>query len=418
MTHVHPVLDLAFQALNRSGARWCLLRGRDRLAAPTGDVDLLFHPDDVPPAREALEGVGFVTLRQWADGTQNFFLAYDPDSDHWLYVHAMTQLGFGDFHSLVWPRGAEDVLLRRRMEGGIPEPDPDDAFWITLYHALVDKGRVADHHGATLRTTAEHIDRGGAGSTFARSVLPEGMRIADVTTMAEAGDAAGLEALAPEVVVRWKRRDPTHGYRRRRYAASLRNTKLAEIVTRRGIDVALLAPDGAGKSTLIDGLGDRLFFRVKTYYLGLEGGRFAGSGPSRIPLGGFLARILHAWRTWWTARYDLSRRRIVLYDRYPYEGRLPDPTPRSMPSRVRRGLLARCLPAPSLVVVLDAPGEVLHARKAEHPVERLERDRQGYLDLARRHGWAVVDATGSAEEVRAAVTAEVWRAYHRRHGGR
>lgn len=418
MSDVHPMLAEAFDALHASGARWCLLRGRDRLATPQGDVDLLFHPDDSLRAGAALESVGFVMLRRWAGGTQNFFLAYHRGTDQWIYVHAVAELGFGEMHSLVWPGGAEEVLLRATPDAGLPVPSADDAFWITLLHALADKGRVADRHRDALRDLAPRTTADAPAARFGGSLLPDGVGAPGAIARAASGDADGLTALAPGVVQRWRARDPTHGFRRASHRRSLRATKLREIVTRRGVDTAILAPDGAGKSTVIAALEEHLFFRVRTFYLGLEGGRFAGRGRSRVPLGGFVARLAHAGRSWWAARYHLARRRLVLYDRYPYEGRLPETTKRSFLSRLRRGLLARCLPAPDLVVVLDAPGDVLHRRKAEHPAERLERDRQGYLALARRYGWTVVDATRGPDEVRADVTDAIWRTYRRRVGGR
>ena len=51
-------------------------------------------------------------------------------------------------------------------------------------------------------------------------------------------------------------------------------------------------------------------------------------------------------------------------------------------TRLRRALLARSLPAPDLVVVLDAPADVLVARRAEHPIEVIEAQRRRYRELA------------------------------------
>jgi thymidylate kinase len=122
---------------------------------------------------------------------------------------------------------------------------------------------------------------------------------------------------------------------------------------------------------------------------------------------------------WLRSRADLSRRRFVLFDRYPYEALLPPDGPLGLPSRLRRAALGRLLPPPHLVVFLDAPGAVLHARKREHSPERLERDRQGYLSLARgRRGWTVVDATQAADDVRRDVTGAIWQVYRRRIAGR
>jgi thymidylate kinase len=75
-------------------------------------------------------------------------------------------------------------------------------------------------------------------------------------------------------------------------------------------------------------------------------------------------------------------------------------------------LLAHACPAPDLVLVLDAPGEVLYARKGEHSADFLEQQRQQYIALrARLPEMIVVDATRDAERVRRDALAAIWRGY-------
>ena len=83
------------------------------------------------------------------------------------------------------------------------------------------------------------------------------------------------------------------------------------------------------------------------------------------------------------ARYHVLRGRFVIYDRYVYDSWLA-PRVRSVHKRIRRWLLDSACPAPDLVVLLDAPGELLYRRKGEHSVEWIEQQRQGYLSLADR----------------------------------
>lgn len=68
---------------------------------------------------------------------------------------------------------------------------------------------------------------------------------------------------------------------------------------------------------------------------------------------------------------------------------------------------------PDVVVVLDAHEDVIHTRRAG-PGDRLEREGSGFQDavvrayreLAERHGWIVVDAHGSPDDV----AARIWTA--------
>ncbi|MBA2694298.1 MAG: hypothetical protein H0U62_00260 [Actinobacteria bacterium] len=58
------------------------------------------------------------------------------------------------------------------------------------------------------------------------------------------------------------------------------------------------------------------------------------------------------------------------------------PDGRGLPARVHGWILTHVYPKPDLVICLDAPAEVLYARKPEAPVAWLEQRRQQYLDLA------------------------------------
>lgn len=55
----NPLLAAAFEALDRAGPAWCLLRGADELASPAGDVDLLVSARDLRGVEEALAPLGF-----------------------------------------------------------------------------------------------------------------------------------------------------------------------------------------------------------------------------------------------------------------------------------------------------------------------------------------------------------------------
>ena len=69
---------------------------------------------------------------------------------------------------------------------------------------------------------------------------------------------------------------------------------------------------------------------------------------------------------------------------------------RPLARRVHGWVLSRAYPHPDLVVFLDAPAEVLYARKGEGTIASLTRRRADYLSLADRGlggAFAVVSAT-------------------------
>ena len=210
--------------------------------------------------------------------------------------------------------------------------------------------------------------------------------------------------------------------------------------------VALIGPDGAGKSSVIPRVQARLGQPVHRIYMGVNleasrlmlpttrlamelkrrrGGRpdmvgatgNAGadrpaSAPERRGLlrearsGLRLANwIAEEWFRQAVAWSHERRGEIVLFDRHFFcdyyandvIGRRPG---RPWTSRLHGRMLERLYPRPDMVVMLDAPADVLFARKGEGTLESLERKRQEYLALASVvDHFVVVDATRDIDTV-------------------
>ncbi len=114
-------------------------------------------------------------------------------------------------------------------------------------------------------------------------------------------------------------------------------------------------------------------------------------------------------------RWHLDHGRLVLFDRYyraDYHAHdLAGGDGLSLAKRLHGAYLRRWCPDPDLVIVLDAPADVLHARKREGTVEELASRRAEYLTYARTAPRAViVDASRSLEQVMATVVAAITRA--------
>jgi thymidylate kinase len=179
---------------------------------------------------------------------------------------------------------------------------------------------------------------------------------------------------------------------------------------RRGLTVALLGPDGVGKSTLVAGLAAAYPAPVETIYMGMWQG---ADRPGRTRLDAAVAivvRPLRVWRRVARGAVHVARGRLVVFDRYTYDALLPITGSLRWLKRPYFWVLAHLAPRPDLVLVLDLPGEVAFARKGEFSPEGLEAVRQGFLALAPRVGAEIVDASAPPEQVRADVLARIERA--------
>jgi thymidylate kinase len=124
---------------------------------------------------------------------------------------------------------------------------------------------------------------------------------------------------------------------------------------------------------------------------------------------------MRIWRRYVQAQYHQLRGRLVIFDRYVYEARLPAQPPWLAIKRPYFWILAHAVPSAQMTVVLDVPGDVTYGRKQENTPDELESERRFYVALADRiPALHVVDAARDADSVCADVTEILWRALVRR----
>lgn len=213
--------------------------------------------------------------------------------------------------------------------------------------------------------------------------------------------------------------------------------------------VALIGGDGAGKTTVAEHLTTTGRIKAKYMYMGISAQsgdrllptsrlvlwlrrrtyrrRLPGPGPTtaRIPADQYeysarergalwvaarlMNRFAEAWYRQLVSWSYQARGYVVIYDRHVlFDTGVLDPRPKpqmQVSERVFRGAMRSFFPRPEVVLFLDTPGDVLHARKGEASAEYLNSEARMYLAQAGAVGRFVrLDASRPLEEVKRQAT--------------
>ncbi len=410
------LLDRALVALGEAGVDAVLLRGDP--ADPASDVDLLADDPGLARTRRAWQATGLAEMD--GDAHTAAFVGYDREADRWLSLDVADGVAIGGRRV---PAAA--VLARATGAGIHRRADPGDAWWLELLHEVAGRhrprperlGRLASRASGAVPVAARRVADGPAPDPLTDLPTPENpaIRAALASTsglLASAGAAAQALAVrggaAPETHRALRHlRAALHGGRAEPLERGRRALVRGAARRRAGVVVALLGPDGVGKTTLTATLRGPRGRAPATVYLGLYGKASGAPGAGRVPGLGLARRVLRLA----AARIRVARLRAagrwVVLDRHPLDGIVAAPRG-TRAARLRRRLLATAAPSPDVIIVLDAPVGVLLERKREHGPERLAAMLDGYRGLARSDRRArLVDASAPADEVRRSVQAAI-----------
>lgn len=212
--------------------------------------------------------------------------------------------------------------------------------------------------------------------------------------------------------------------------------QVGRVIKPTGGCIAVMGPDGAGKSVVIDAIQQQFrqaYNKIKLFHLRPKalwtgkGNTQAVTDPHGQPPRGALASVLKIFLLvidYWLGQVlkimpAVRRSQLVVFDRYIYDLLVDS-------KRIRYGgpawlirLAAHVVPRPDLVILLDAPADVLWSRKQEVPFEEVKRQRDRYCEVASQlHFAKIVDASQPLADVIRDVERVIMEHYERRTAGR
>lgn len=401
----------AVLALERSGHELCVLHGyKSYPERIDSDVDAVSRDPGSIPRILSEQGVADVVQVFHHEAISFILRGRGGDTRDLLNLDVAT----GCAHEGLVLMGAEELLSTYRPFKFFKVPSPGREFVCYLVRRAA-KGSLDDTRAARLGELYAEDPAECAEQVRRAFPKPEAALILEAARSGSWAPVRGrLEGLYQAAVSDKRRAHPLGGLRHRLDAFRRRADRLLRPP---GLMVALLGVDGAGKSTVMSRVeGDLapIFWSVKRYHRRplasalrwreryFSRGRTesrespetvvtsAPHEPHAMPQRSLVASLAKLG-FWWVdyalfgyaldVRPRLVRHALVMFDRY-YDDLLVDPR------RYRYGgplwlarLVGRLVPRPHLVVLLDAPAELLWARKREVAFEETIRQREAYLKL-------------------------------------
>jgi thymidylate kinase len=408
-------LSALFSLLDRYHVRYCVLHSWEELPERvSSDLDLAVHPDDYSALWSvlvALSDEGFIPVQvfNYLIGAYYFvFLWFEGPNVRSVALDVIVEHRRGGLRT----PSIHAILSGRRRHGTFWIPGPESEFAYLLVKKTWKRSASA-RQVSRLRWLVEELGRPTAERLAGELFLGRlNVRVVDACLEGRVDTLLAQQTLGQT----WKTSIVRNPWRAATYILSEWVRRVRRWNQPTGFFIVVLGLDGTGKSTLIQQIlqiFERTFRRSRTFHwrpslLWRRASRGDTTQPhSRAPHSAMLsvALLFIYFADYWVGycfaiRPLLARSGLVIFDRY-FDDVAIDPL------RYRYGgplwlarALARLVPLPDVVLVLDAPENVVRSRKQEVAPDEVQRQRRLYLEYGNVTARArVIDAGGTVSDV-------------------
>jgi len=405
-------------ALSDECSAYCILSGYDRLPESFDtDIDFMVTPEDferMPQiiGRVARETKGrlFHTVEHELSA-RSYSLGYQI-GQKLVIVQADSTSDYRHY-GLLWLRSDEVLGKRRQHARGFWIPAASHEFTYYLIK-LLNKRQLSEEHGPKLHRLYL-LDPMGCDELIGR-FWKKAHRDA-IRFMAKNDDWAEMTRSLNSIRAEMIRNSGESAVQKVVSGPKHLLHHLQRLIYPTGGWIAIVGPDGSGKSAAIQTICRQFRFaydKVKTYHLRPkilkrrnDTNEVVTDPHGRAPRGLLfsMAKVFLMIADYWLGYATqiapaMRRSQLIVFDRYMYDLLVDS-------KRIRYGgpawllrFASAVVPHPNVVILLDAPPEVLWSRKQEVPFTEVMRQREEYLNLAHRLAFAkIVNAAQPLDDV-------------------
>ncbi len=414
--NIGTLVTAIFQTWKTAGIDFLVLRNYETLPDfTTNDIDVLVDKAQLPRAEQLLISTAAAHQFRLHNRAEYSTLAL-----YFSHPEDLKQIHFDLFSNLQW-RGFEyldttDFLAAKVNRGSFPIPSPMHEAAANLLGLFIYTGRIKERYKPSI-CSGFRADEEGAirllsntyGPSLARFLVTNA--VGECWRVIEGNFAALRRALL-------SRQFGFHSCKTLRSLTQNFVRVLKRFLHPPGVMVVLLGADGSGKSTVGAAILDNLqntFSPLKNVYLHWKPRLFsaaketsAHTNPHGQTTRGKIASLAYFafhWLEfffggWRQLRPVLFRGGIVLVDRYYLDLFVDQKRYRLQVPQIMIRFAYVFLKKPDLILMLDAPAEILQARKQEVSIQETARQQLAYRTLAASmENSILLDAAQPAEAV-------------------